>query len=302
MVVNESKYYTDRTSYSSKQIYFKNRFLGAIGRNDLKAVKNLYYKEPSIINYRSITEESPLFKAIINKRLKVVKFLIDSGIDIEAKNINNDTALFYILNLKKNIPYSILKEVLLRSEVSAISKNWYPVSSINTSENIFHLLAKRQISLSNCDWDFIDIMKIIHTKTSPLPCINYVNGMYLTPILEVLIYNPSNFILINEFLKYGSDIWKNCKGVDQLLMGNYYLGKKIYDRLKKEDLSLCLNKIRRKFRNSKPIYKDLQWDLPPELGRCIRKYLSPLEICLSGVTYWNKIPDNIWENILDFVM
>jgi len=248
-----------------------------------------------------MTNETPLFKAIISKRLKIVKFLIKMGVNVESENINKDTALFFILHLKKNIPYCILKEVLLCSKVSQISSSWNLIPTINTASNIFHLLAKKQTYCTSCDWDFTEIMRIIHTKTS-IPCINDLNGIYLTPIIAVLIYNPFNHVLINEFLKYNADIWKECSGTQQLLNGTYILGKDEYRRLKRVDLYNCLNQIRWIFKDSSPVFRELQWNLPSEMNRLIRGYLTPSEKLLSGVSYWNNLPNNVWENILQYAI
>jgi len=287
-----------------EQDYFKNRFIGAIGRNDIRAVVNFYKKCPSIVHYRSITMETPLFKAIICKRMNIIKFLIKVGIDMEATNINNDTALFFILHLRKHIPYEILRIVLIHSKVDCINASYNPIPTINTSANIFHLLAKKQTCRNQCDWDFHEIMKIICTKkmggNTKNPYINELNGIDLTPILTLLIYNPFNTILLDEFLKHGADIWKDCSGAHILLSSNYILGKNEYYRIKKEEINNCLNIIRRQTYSPKPAITQIEYKLPSEINRCIRNYLNPLEKLLTGAPFWNKLTDDLWNNILDF--
>ena len=83
-------------------------------------------------------------------------------------------------------------------------------------------------------------------------------------------------------------------------MTNYILGKNEYYRIKKEEINNCLNIIRRQTYSPKPAITQIEYKLPSEINRCIRNYLNPLEKLLTGAPFWNKLTDDLWNNILDF--
>lgn len=67
----------------------------AINTGDLDAVKEIYKEFPSIIKNNTKKGYTPLIHAIIQKQNKIIKYLIEIGIDVNELDDENDNALIF---------------------------------------------------------------------------------------------------------------------------------------------------------------------------------------------------------------
>jgi ankyrin repeat protein len=73
-----------------KSKYYKTPLFNAVNSGNLATVKYLI-EQGTDINAKDYKNETPLFHAVKNGNLKVIKYLLEHGADINIKNHENKT-------------------------------------------------------------------------------------------------------------------------------------------------------------------------------------------------------------------
>ncbi len=82
----------------------------ALERNNYEIAKYLLSKGANINNKMGTKQVTPLLRAVAKGDLKDVKFLLNNGANIEAKDVDGATALFYAISYRNLLMTTLLLE------------------------------------------------------------------------------------------------------------------------------------------------------------------------------------------------
>ena len=258
------------------------KFHGAIGRNDLSAVKSMLNNNSNLINIPLKSHEyyivqTSIFKAITCKKWEIVRYLINNGADLEQpsyyKNGETEGIPLFKAMLTPDIPIDILTTLFINSSFM-YSIGLPPVNDMyvwgisNECMNIFHIIIKS--SFNKCE--FIQYIinlfnKIKHHKK--ICDINAQKDNILCPFLYAMTFGSPKYII--DFLRdQGANIWVN---IDH---------KKIHQK--------------------SPIYKKIMIIRQKETNKTMSLFRNFGINTENKKIIWNNLPDEIWREILTFTM
>lgn len=122
----------------------------AIKNDNLSVVKYLVFEDPSIVNCTAMYFEKPIHVACIYKKLKILKFLVSEGGNINSRGYSGNTPLHVASSIDNNV--EILEYLIsLGCDLKIKNDDNKTPIQISTVENIKYFLSRG----INCDISFL---------------------------------------------------------------------------------------------------------------------------------------------------
>ena len=261
------------------------KFHGAVGRNDKNAVQNIIDKNPEIINTPLRTNscylvQTAIFKAIQKKRYRCAEFLIENGANLNAVCYSSETGEIYgtplfLGILDNDMPIELLTTLIINSDLSYTCTETCQTrrkgfESYWLGTNIYHIIIKSVFQRNQHIRYIMDLVTQEFKKGRLAPDINKHTNILVPAIFYAVSLNGPKY-LIDFLINHGADIWLNIDSEN-----NFHRKSNIYlNIMKLRDTELV------------------------RLSSLIRNFgLQPNK----QKTMWNRLPDELWREIITFII
>lgn len=102
-------------------------FVSIVTSAPIELVELLVKKKPALIDVKNNEEISPIHEAIKNRRLDIVKVLIENGANVNAFDLDLENSLHYAAS---NCDYEIIEYLLKETEIDSSAKNRDEMNSL----------------------------------------------------------------------------------------------------------------------------------------------------------------------------